>query len=152
MQLALLPHHQREIAQEIWAVWQSSYRIEAALVGVEDFPPLRKTVEDIMSSPLHFVGIRLGERLAALAGYSIEDEQLEISNLVVDPAFFRQGLAGKLMEYLLAQNAWTEAIVDTAQVNLPAINLYQKWGFEEINRWLPAHGIPIVRLSRSLKA
>ncbi|MFK7922820.1 MAG: GNAT family N-acetyltransferase, partial [Bacteroidia bacterium] len=80
------------------------------------------------------------------------DEQLEISNLVVDPAFFRQGLAGKLMEYLLAQNAWTEAIVDTAQVNLPAINLYQKWGFEEINRWLPAHGIPIVRLSRSLKA
>lgn len=152
MQLNLLLHHQRAIAQEIWAVWQSSYRVEAALVGVEDFPPLQKRVEDIMSSPRRFVGIRLGERLAALTEYSIESELLEISSLVVEPAYFRQGLAGSLMEYLLAQNAWTEAIVDTAQVNIPAISLYQKWGFEEINRWVPEHGIPIVRLSRSAKA
>jgi hypothetical protein len=33
------------------------------------------------------------------------------------------------------------AIVETAVVNLPAINSYKKHGFVEFKRWTPPHGI-----------
>jgi len=152
MQMELLNHHEAQQAQEIWKLWRRSYQVEADLIGVSDFPPLRRTVEEIAASTRFFVGCRFAERLVGLAEYSMEQGVLEISSLIVDPEHFRQGYANKLMGYLLAQNDWVEAIVDTAQANKPAISLYQKWGFIETNRWLPEHGIPIVRLSRGPKA
>ncbi|MEL7534278.1 MAG: GNAT family N-acetyltransferase [Bacteroidota bacterium] len=147
MQIETLAHKEAHQAQAIWRLRQQSYQIEADLIEVADFPPLSRTWQEIAASPRLFVGCRFAERLVALAEYSIEHGILEISSLIVSPDYFRQGYADRLMAYLLALAAWTEAIVDTAQANQPAIGLYQKWGFVETNRWLPEHGIPLVRLS-----
>jgi hypothetical protein len=43
--------------------------------------------------------------------------------------------------------SFSKAIVETAVVNEPAINLYKKHGFVEFKRWTPAHGIEKLALS-----
>ena len=45
------------------------------------------------------------------------------------------------MEYVLNAFDFTQAIVETAVVNAPAIRLYQKHGFNEFKRFTPSHGI-----------
>ncbi len=147
MKIEPLSQYKAEQAQEIYRLRQRSYQVEADLIGLKDFPPLRRSVEEIAASPRLFVGCRCAERLVALAEYSIDQTVLELSSLIVDPDFFRQGYAGKLMQYLLDLDTWQEAFVDTAQANAPAIRLYQKYGFQETKRWVPQHGIPLIRLS-----
>jgi hypothetical protein len=39
----------RVSAEQIWHLQQRSYRIEAELIGWEDLPPLRESVEDLMA-------------------------------------------------------------------------------------------------------
>ena len=72
---------------------------------------------------------------------------LEIYSLTVDPKYFRKGIAGKLMSYVLGAFELTEATVETAVVNEPAIHLYKKHGFVEIKRWTPSHGIQKLAMS-----
>ena len=61
----------------------------------------------------------------------------------------KQGIANKLISYVLEEIAFSEAIVETAVVNIPAINLYKKHGFVECRRWTPSHGIQ--KLAMSIK-
>lgn len=72
---------------------------------------------------------------------------LAIDSLTVDPKFFRKGIASQLISYILDLFEFTEAIVETAVANDPAINLYKKYGFVEFKQWTPAHGIRKVVMS-----
>lgn len=72
---------------------------------------------------------------------------LEIHSLTVAPNFFRKGIADKLIRYILSEFDFTEAIVETAIVNIPAINLYKKHGFIEFKRWIASQGIEKLAMS-----
>ena len=85
--------------------------------------------------------------IAAVIEIVIENQHLEIHSLTVDPKYFRQGIADKLICYVLDTHPFSEAIVETAVVNLPAINLYKKHGFVEFKRWTPSHGIKKVAMA-----
>jgi len=52
-----------------------------------------------------------------------------------------------LLSYVLEAFEFTEAVVETAVVNKPAINLYKKQGFVEFKQWTPSHGIEKIALS-----
>jgi hypothetical protein len=58
-----------------------------------------------------------------------------------------KGIASKLISYVLDKIDFSKAIVETAVVNIPAINLYQKHGFVEFKRWTPSHGIEKLAMS-----
>ena len=88
-----------------------------------------------------FYGFREGECLAAVIEVDIGDKRLEIDSLTVEPKYFRQGLADKLLRYVLEAFEFTKAVVETAVLNEPAVNLYKKHGFVEFKRWTPSHGI-----------
>ena len=45
-----LENSNTRVAEQIYQVFQSSYQIEAQLIGVSDFPPLKRTVGDIVNS------------------------------------------------------------------------------------------------------
>ena len=51
--------------------------------------------------------------------------------------------------YKTNQNVFdfSEAIVETAVVNTPAIKLYNKHGFIEFKTWTPSHGIQKLAMS-----
>ena len=52
-----------EMASRIHAVQMEAYRQEASLLGVREFPPLDRTVQDVMASSDAFFGAFDGEEL-----------------------------------------------------------------------------------------
>ena len=137
------------VASQIYAVFQSAYRIEAQLIRVVDFPPLKRTADDIKNSKSEFYGLFEGGTLAGGIELELDGKQLEINSLVVDPNHFRKGIAGKLIDFALQTFAYSSTVVETAVANSPAIRLYQKHGFVEFKRWTPSHGIEKLALSKS---
>ncbi len=140
-------HSNKEVAKTIFTLFQRSYQMEADLIGAVDFPPLSRSSNDIEQASTQFYGFYENDVLAAVIEVEIEDKQLDINSLTVDPAHFRKGIAGKLIRYVLGLIDFSRARVETAQVNIPAVTLYIKHGFVEYKQWTPSHGIPKVALS-----
>jgi ribosomal protein S18 acetylase RimI-like enzyme len=146
-----------EVSEQIYQVFQSAYKIEAELIGVENFPPLSRTVEHIQQSTTQFYGFTVEDRLAGVIEItlskgtveSISKTTLEIDSLTVSPLFFKQGIASQLIEFVLQNKVFKYAIVETAAVNQPAIKLYEKHGFRVFKQFIPDHGIEKVALKRN---
>ena len=136
-----LDNSNKYIAHQIFTVFQNSYKVEAQLIGTLNFPPLLRSAIDITISKTQFYGVIESNSLAAVIEVVIEDSHLKIQSLTVDPLYFRKGIADKLIGYILDKYSFSEATVETAVVNIPAINLYKKHGFVEFKRWTPSHGI-----------
>ena len=138
-----------KIAIQIFTVFQNSYKVEAQLIGTQEFPPLTRGIKNIKESKTLFYGFIENGNLAAVIEINIKAKRLEIDSLTVDPIYFRKGIAGKLINFVLTTFEFSEAIVETAIMNEPAIKLYNKYGFIEFKRWVPSHGIPKLALSLS---
>ena len=145
--IKILDNTAPEVAKQIYNIFQNSYKIEAQLIGILDFPPLSRSVKNIENSKNTFYGFYEGECLAAILEITFEDKCLGIDSLTVDPNHFRKGIANKLVSYVLTVNDFSQAIVETAVVNIPAIKLYKKHGFVEFKRWTPSHGIEKLAMS-----
>lgn len=130
-----------KIASQIFEVFQSSYKIEADLIGVENFPPLSRTTQQIEHSSTTFFGFIDNENVVAVIEVNVVGSQLEIDSLTVAPTHFKKGIAAKLIKHVLEVYEYSQAIVETAVLNAPAISLYEKHGFIEFKRWTPSHGI-----------
>ena len=135
------------VANKIFDIFQNSYKIEAELIGVSNFPPLNRSVDKIQGAKTTFYGFLDNDELAAIIEVDVVDSCLEIDSLTVHPSYFRRGIAGKLIRFLLDNIVFSRAVVETATANLPAITLYEKHGFVEFKRWTPSHGIPKIALS-----
>lgn len=142
-----LNHWEEDVANQVFAVFQNSYKVEAQLIGTLDFPPLSRSAKDIINSKTQFYSFIVDECNAAIIEIDLEHKYLDINSLTVDPNFFRRGLASKLLSYVIKNSDFKEVRVETAVVNLPAIKLYNKHGFVEFKRWTPSHGIEKVAMS-----
>lgn len=147
--IVTLEHINQAIAQQIRDVFQASYQIEAKLVQAQDFPPLKRTVEQITQSKNRFFGAQEGKQLAGVIEIGLIANRLEIHSLVVAPEHFRKGIAGQLLKYVFSLGKFEKALVETASKNEPAILLYEKHGFKEIKRWTPEHGIEKVAMLKA---
>ena len=142
-----LDNSNTDVANKIFTIFQNSYKIEAELIGAVVFPPLLRSAKDIENSTTLFYGFSESDCLAAIIEIVIEDKHLDINSLTVDPNYFKKGIASKLISYVLGITDFSEAIVETAVVNIPAINLYKKHGFVEFKKWTPSHGIEKIAMS-----
>lgn len=82
----------------------------------------------------HVLGIRDGDRLAAYLAFSVIAGEMEILNLAVDPPQRRRGLATRLMaalEEICRARQVVSGFLDVRASNLPAIDLYRKFGFSQ---------------------
>ena len=136
-----LAHSDSDVAQQIFNVFQRSYAVEARFIGVDDFPPLARLASAIEQADTAFYGFFDGHQLAGVIEITWDKQCLDIDSLTVDPDHFKKGIAGKLIRFVLDEFAYTQAAVETAVANTPAINLYKKYGFAEVRRFTPAHGI-----------
>lgn len=142
-----LDNSNEEVGSQIFTVFQASYKVEAQLIKACNFPPLSRSVKDIKASETLFYGFYENGRLAGVIEVATKSKHLEIDSLTVDPRYFKKGIAGKLISYVLDSFESKEAIVETAVANEPAINLYKKHGFVEFKRWTPSHGIQKLAMS-----
>lgn len=144
--LVKLEHTCENTAAQIYTVFQRAYQIEADIIGVNNFPPLFRTQNDITKAKTVFYALKKQQHIAALAEITLDANRLDIHSFVVDPNYFRQGLATQLLNALLAFPNYTQAFVETAVKNIPAIKLYEKQGFEIVKQWTPDHGIEKVAM------
>ncbi|OAN14513.1 GNAT family N-acetyltransferase [Exiguobacterium undae] len=98
---------------------QRAYQVEADLIGVSDSPPLQQTPAQLVHEQPSGYVYCLDEQLVG----ALTIEQETITRLVVAPDYFRQGIAKHLLHF-----------VSTAAANLPAIALYQQFGFRQVDQ------------------
>jgi ribosomal protein S18 acetylase RimI-like enzyme len=128
--IAAIKHQTHEMAARIHAVQIAAYQQEAALLGVSDFPPLARTVDDIMGSRELFFGAFDGEELLGVIGVEHQsDSEALISSLTVAPPFQRRGVGGALIAAVAERVTCTIIAVSTGAKNYPALTLFKELGF-----------------------
>jgi ribosomal protein S18 acetylase RimI-like enzyme len=140
-----LEHRDHEISKKIHHIFQISYKVEAELLNIVDFPPLRRTLDQFIQSHTEFFGLSKNDELAGVIEIDHSKNETSIDSLVVNPIFFRQGVANQLIEFTLKNFDTKKFVVETGLLNEPAIILYKKFGFEEVNQWTIEQGIRKVK-------
>ncbi|RAJ13672.1 acetyltransferase (GNAT) family protein [Arenibacter echinorum] len=136
-----IDHSEISNAEKIHAIFQVSYRIEAELLGVTDFPPLKRSIVDFLNSDTLFYVLWKEGILAAAVEIDLLENTLDICSLVVHPKYFRQGIAQKILLFLENYDDSATLIVETGWANAPAIALYKKFGFHETSQYINTGGI-----------
>jgi GNAT superfamily N-acetyltransferase len=149
------------VAEAIRDVMAAAYAVEAALLGVADFPPLRRTAAQIAASDARFIGVwapdapscgapPLRVLLAVAEVERMDLGRVHLNSLVVRPSHVRRGLASALLRSIVGADPAADVTVDTGAANVPALLLYAAHGFVAVRRWTTAEGgIPMVSLRRA---
>ena len=145
-----LQNNDIEISKKIRSVFQLSYNIEAKLLNATDFPPLKRSLENYANSNTEFFGYLKDQELAGVIEIEHNTNFTHINSLVVDPCFFRQGIAKKLMEFVFNTFDSNLFIVETGLENGPATELYKKFDFKEVKQWDTDHGVRKIKFERRI--
>lgn len=148
--IRLLDLSDLDAAEELWALQHAAYRQEAALIGAAKLPPLQETVASLRNSGEAFYGYYAdGGDLAGAVSVLETEGRMTIRRLMVNPAYFRQGIASALLEHLTdgayPGRAWE---VNAEVRNVPAIRLYERSGFERTEVWHPSPGLTMARMAK----
>ena len=150
MNIMKLDHSKSLEANQICRTLLSSYAVEAQLIGVTDFPPLRRTATEILDSRSVFYGYWYENRLAAVTEIEKDGENPpNIASFAVHPQFFRRGIGSELLQHIVLLLVSGRITVSTASQNIPAISLYEKHGFRNTGRWTTPDGIDMVTMEFS---
>lgn len=142
-------HREAQVAERLHRVQRLAYAQEAELLGVVDFPPLRRTVESVRTCREEFFVATVDGEMAGALGVELEGEGRTIASLVVAPQFQRRGVASALLAEVLRRYGAAELMVQTGAGNQPALRLYERAGFVEIRRWIVGpEALELVRLRR----
>ncbi len=145
-----IDHTNVEIATKIRGVFQVSYAVEAELLKAKEFPPLKRTINEFLESKNDFYGYLIDDVVGAVIEIINNGKSIHIQSLVVDPIFFRQGIAQSLISYLFHSLDSAVYTVETGAANQPAITLYKKNRFVEIGQYYAEFDIRKVRFERKI--
>ena len=146
-----LQNNDLEIAEKIRAVFQVSYKVEAKLLAAVNFPPLHRPLDKYRENNTEFYGYSKDGELAGIVEIDANNNYILIRSLVIHPTFFRQGIAGKLIEFVFNTFDANLFVVETGLANGPATALYKKFGFIEVHQWNTDHGIRKVKFEKLIK-
>lgn len=139
---------------DLWSLQHKAYRLEAEIIGFRDIPPLLETREMLSRVNEEFYGCMSAaeELLGAAAVLEESPGKLTVTRMMVSPDHFRQGVAGRLLEYIFDRYARMEQfIVSTGKLNLPAVKLYTKHGFIPVSTEEVAPGVELLEFHRTGK-
>lgn len=136
-----LQNNKPEVAKQIHLLFQLSYTVEAELLKVTDFPPLKRLPESYQFSKNTFYGFFENNKLLGAIELCTKPNYLNIDSLVVKPSSFKRGIASKLINFVFDNFNLQHFRVETALNNIPATTLYKKLGFRLIKQWDTPIGI-----------
>ncbi|WP_313113559.1 GNAT family N-acetyltransferase [Aequorivita sediminis] len=143
-----LNNNNLEVAELIQNIFHQSYAVEAELLKVDDFPPLKRTLGSYQNSKILFFGYFKNKKLAGVIELEVLEKFIDINSLVVHPTFFRLGIAGALLDFVFENYKFNSFKVETAVNNKPATKLYDKFGFKPIKYFETDCGIEKVAFER----
>jgi len=139
--IKLLHHQESSVAKQIYQTFQVSYAVEARLLGSNNFPPLKRTVKDILECNTSFYGYLKRDVLMAVMEIQFNKTHIHIQSLTVDPLYFRQGIGNSLVNFAIDAFPSETITVETGLGNIPAIRLYEDFGFIKQKIWMTEVGI-----------
>ena len=148
--ISKINHTQHEQAQDIRRIFQVSYKIEAKLLGASYFPPLHRSLVQFINCTNDFFGYYEEQTLVAVVEMKHEEYHMHIQSLVVDPKYFRRGIASKLITFVLAHYDKDIFTVETGRDNPPARRLYESFGFVLQKTYTAAENIVKVRYQKKI--
>jgi GNAT superfamily N-acetyltransferase len=147
----ILDFTNQSLAERALLIQKLAYRIEAELIGFDGIPPLHETVEDLQASDETFLGYFVGEVLAGVISYAIEDYTLDIGRLVVHPEYFRRGIAQALVNAVETTDPTVQRIiVSTGALNTPARMFYEKQDYTHTGDVTLPEGVTISQYEKQL--
>lgn len=139
----------RTLAERLLAIQHAAYAVEAELIGFDGIPPLQEDLAGLMSSTEHWLGRYDGAVLVGAVAYEFPDDRtVEISRLIVDPAYARRGHGRALLDHLDDAEPRPISVVSTGAANTPAVSLYRSRGYVETGRTTIAPGTQITHFQR----
>ncbi|CAM3378920.1 GNAT family N-acetyltransferase [Marinicrinis lubricantis] len=115
--------------EQLWYLQHIAYRLEAALIGFDQIPPLLENMDDLSKCKEIVYGIFAEEELIAALSYTIDNNELDIARVVVHPDWHRKGMARRLLQHVFALYPEHLFSVWAAEKNTPACELYRSVGF-----------------------
>ncbi|OEJ31181.1 GNAT family N-acetyltransferase [Streptomyces subrutilus] len=132
-----------DTAAGVHRVGLAAYAVEAELIGFGGIPALGESLDEMRARALNWVGAVAGG--GEIAGFLAWEEQaggVGIDRLCVDPAWFRRGIASRLLRHALTELFPGRPVtVTTGAANTPAVTLYTRTGFTRGRDFSPAPGL-----------
>ncbi|MDF2066652.1 GNAT family N-acetyltransferase [Bacillus sp. Cr_A10] len=122
----------RDNAIDVLNIQIPSYMVEAEIIGTNEIPPLRDTVETLQECEEVFFGYYEDGDLCGAISLKIENNVVDIHRLIVHPTHFRKRIAQKLLNFVTNNYDVKKIKVATGSKNTPAVSFYIKNGFENI--------------------
>jgi len=146
--ISKINNKENKIAEEIRAIFQASYAVEAKMLKAIDFPPLKRTVSQFLKSDSEFYAYYLIKNIAGVIEIENNEDLTHIQSLVVYPKYFRNGIGRKLVQFILDNYKTKIFTIETGIDNHPAIKLYKSLDFQEQAQWDTNHGVRKVRFEK----
>ncbi|WP_291578641.1 GNAT family N-acetyltransferase [Clostridium sp. UBA6640] len=121
-----------KVIEKILDIQIASYKIEAEIIGFDEIPPLKDTINSLKQCNETFYGYFIEDILVGIISYKIENNTLDIHRIAVHPSFFKRGIAKELINFIEKINDTKNIIVCTGKENIPAVNLHMKNGYKKI--------------------
>lgn len=135
-------------AQRVLTMQKESYKVEAEYIGTYEIPPLKESLQELMDCGETFIGYYDGGEIAGAISYKLEDNEIDIHRVMVDPGHFRKGIARKLISHVEEHIPSQGMVVCTGAKNIPAVTLYLKLGFEKIRDIEVGHGLVLTQFRK----
>ena len=124
-----------DVATDMQEVFYASYSVEAKILKAANFPPLKRSIDQYRFADTDFYGFQTNQELEGIVEIRREEFSTHIQSLVVHPECFKQGIASQLMKFVIKQHDSELIFVETGINNIPAIQLYEKFGFKQTKQW-----------------
>ena len=134
-----------EIGKQIRSLFQVSYKIEAALLKADDFPPLKRPLKDFLNCENEFYGYENNQEIVAIVELKYSGSNCHVQSLVVHPNYFRKGFGKNLMHFVLQKMEVNTFTVETGFDNFPARQLSKSLGFKENGDYDTVFGIKKIK-------
>ena len=102
-------------------------------------------MSEFLNSNDTFHAYYLSQNIAGVIEIQNNQDITHIQSLVVYPKYFRQGIARKLVQFILDTYHSSIFTVETGVKNIPAVKLYQSFNFKEKKKWDTDHGVRKIR-------
>ena len=142
-------NQKKEISEIIYSIFQVSYNIEADLLNATNFPPLKRTLNDLLKCNNTFFAYYLDKKTVGIIEID-NNTSTHIQSLVVHPNNFRAGIGKSLVNFVLNYYKSKVFTVETGVANYPAIQLYKQFNFQEVKQWDTDHGVRKISFERHL--